>query len=103
MRGGNCEGGWAIRPWRSTSMNDDRIDFSALDPTADEASLNEIARGIAERSRFVMRARRSRPEAAQTVWTMLASWRRPVLAAASLVGIVSLLMAGRAHRAGISA
>ena len=69
-------------------MTDDtHIDLTALDPTADPARIERSAHLIAMRVAPSLRARHER---APVVWLQLAQWRRPVLATAALVAIVSV-------------
>lgn len=70
-------------------MTDDtRIDLSALDPAADPARLERSVGVIAARLAPSLRRRR---EPAPALWLQLAGWRRPVLAAAALVVVASVV------------
>ncbi len=67
--------------------DDDRIDFSALDPEADPTRLERSAHTIAARLAPSLARRRARD---QTLWLQLLWWRRPVLAAGVLVAAASI-------------
>ncbi|MGD8868608.1 MAG: hypothetical protein PVI01_13305 [Gemmatimonadales bacterium] len=67
-------------------MNDERIDFSGLDPTQDAERFGAIVRSIAAAAAGELAARRARA----SVVGQVASWWRPLLAAAAIVGIVSI-------------
>jgi hypothetical protein len=67
-------------------MIDDRIDFSSLDPTEDRERFDDIVRSITEAASGQLAARRARAD----VFAQLASWWRPLLAAAAIMGIVSI-------------
>ena len=67
-------------------MNDERIDFSALDPTRDRARFDSTVKSISARAAGELAARRARFSPVSE----LARWRRPVLAAAA----VALLICG---------
>ena len=67
-------------------MSDDRIDFSGLDPTQDAERFDAIVRSITDAAANQLAARRARA----TVVGQVASWWRPLLAAAAIVGIVSI-------------
>jgi hypothetical protein len=70
-------------------VNDDRrMDLGPLDPERDVARLDRAARAVAMRVAPLLAARRERPADA---WGLLESWRRPVLAAAALVAVASLV------------
>jgi hypothetical protein len=59
-------------------MNDDRIDFSALDPSRDAGRWEALADAVAGRA---LRERRR----SKTVAGQLAAWWRPALAAAAVI------------------
>lgn len=61
-------------------MDDDRIDFSPLDPAADPARWERLVGSLTARAL----AARRRP---RTVAAQLAVWARPVLAAAAVVAV----------------
>ncbi|MEE9197545.1 MAG: hypothetical protein V3U45_05330 [bacterium] len=63
----------------------DSIDFSPLDPTTDEARFDEIVGGIVARAAGELSLRRAR----STTIVQLARWRRPMLAAAALMAVIS--------------
>ena len=66
-------------------MTDDRIDFSPLDPSADKQHFEEIVQSITARAAPALAARRVRSSfIAEVVY-----WRRPMLAAAAVILIVS--------------
>jgi hypothetical protein len=67
-------------------MNEERIDFSPLDPTRDRARFDSTVRSISARAAGALAARRARSNPVSE----LARWRRPVLAAAA----VALLFCG---------
>jgi hypothetical protein len=67
---------------------DERIDLHALDPSGDPARLDRTARAIAARVGPVLAARRA---ALADPWSVLAAWRRPVLAAAAVIALVSVV------------
>src|SRR5437016_6608679 len=86
-------------------MNEDgdRMDFSALDPKAEPERLERARSSIAARVAPALRARRGSAAARPDVWMGLAAWRRPVLAAAALIALVSALALAQARpRAGAS-
>ncbi len=66
-------------------MTDERIDFSALDPTADAERFEEIVGRISAAAAPALAARR----VPAGVFGQVAGWWRPLLAAAVLAGIVS--------------
>ncbi len=67
----------------------DRIDFSALDPEADPARLERTARAVAARLALSLAGRRAHDRA---LWLQLVGWRRPVLAAGALVAAASIVV-----------
>ncbi len=75
--------------------DDDRIDLSALDPDRDPARLERSARAVAARVAPSLRRRRERVPA---LWLGLARWRRPVVAAATLVAVASVAVLVLPHR-----
>lgn len=66
-------------------MIDERIDFSGLDPTADRERFDAIVASISEAAAPTLAARRARA----SVIGQVAGWRRPLLAAAAIAGIVA--------------
>ncbi len=77
-------------------MSDERIDFSSLDPTQDAERFDAIVHSITDAAANQLAARRARA----TVVGQVASWWRPLLAAAAIVGIVSI---GALARSGTTA
>ena len=75
-------------------MTDERLDFSALDPTADAERFDRVRGAIVARVAPRLRAWRAR----QVLWTQLAAWRRPVLAAAAAIVLASAAVIVRAPR-----
>lgn len=77
---------------------DERIDLSALDPSADRERWERLVRSVADRA---VAARRQSPMLLQ-----LAAWSRPALAAAAVLAIgvwsASALTAGEAREAAAS-
>ena len=67
-------------------MSDERIDFSGLDPMQDAERFDAIVRSITDAAANQLAVRRARA----TVVGQVASWWRPLLAAAAIVGIVSI-------------
>jgi hypothetical protein len=67
-------------------MDDDRIDFSALDPTRDEAHFESLIDSIMERAADRLAERR----ASSSPLMQLVQWRRPMLAAAAVIAMVSV-------------
>lgn len=66
-----------------------RIDLSALDPDRDSTRLERSAGAIAVRVAPSLRRRRERPP---VMWLELAQWRTPILAAAGLLAVVSIVV-----------
>jgi hypothetical protein len=69
--------------------DDTRMDLSALDPVRDPTRLERSASVIAARVAPSLRRRRERPP---VMWLELAQWRAPILAAAGLVAVVSIVV-----------
>jgi len=67
-------------------MSDDHIDFSALDPTRDEAHFEGLVSGIMKHAEPELGRRRQR----LTVVAQVGHWWRPLLAAAAIIIAVSL-------------
>ncbi|UCF21184.1 MAG: hypothetical protein JSU87_07300 [Gemmatimonadota bacterium] len=67
-------------------MSEDRIDFSALDPTRDSERFESTVRAISAAAGPQLAARRARSNVIVQVY----GWWRPVLAAAAVIGVVSL-------------
>ena len=65
--------------------NDNPINFASIDPTADPAAFDRRVEAIIARAATELAARRVRANPV----LQLASWRRPMLAAAALVAVVS--------------
>jgi hypothetical protein len=65
-------------------MDDERLDLSALDPSADGARFARLIAGTLERARPELRRR-----AAAGPMGLLARWTRPMLAAAAITAIAS--------------
>jgi hypothetical protein len=64
----------------------DRFDLSPLDPFADPARRERFVGDVMARAAFEL-ARRRR---GATVWTVMAAWARPALAAAALAVLASV-------------
>jgi hypothetical protein len=67
-------------------MNDDRIDFSAVDPTKDEARFEKLVSSIVHDAEIELERRQGR----LTVVGQVGQWWRPLLAAAMITVVVSL-------------
>ena len=67
-------------------MNDDRIDFSALDPTRDQAHFDRLVDSVMARAADELATRR----ASSSPLMQLVQWRRPMLAAAAVIAMVSV-------------
>jgi hypothetical protein len=67
-------------------MDDDRIDFSALDPTQDRVRFDELVASIMEKAEAELGVRR----ASTNPLSQLVQWRRPMLAAAAVIAMVSV-------------
>ena len=76
-----------------------RIDLSALDLARDPTRLERSACAIAARVAPSLRRRRERPP---VMWLELAQWRRPVLAAAALVAVVSIVVMSSPRSASVA-
>ena len=66
-------------------MDDNRIDLSSLDPTRDQARFDRLVGSIMGEAASELEARKG----ARNTLTLLVSWKRPMLAAAGLVAVVS--------------
>lgn len=77
-------------------MSDERIDFASLDPTRDAKRFDAIVSSITTAAAGELASRGARA----SVVGQVASWWRPLLAAAAIVGIVSI---GALARLGTSA
>lgn len=77
--------------------DDERLDLRPLDPGRDGARLERLARAVAVRVAPGLAARRAR---AADAWSLLASWRRPVLAAAAALTVLSAVSLVRTSRVG---
>ncbi len=67
-------------------MDDDRIDLSAFDPTRDEAHFDRLVDSIMVRAADQLAERR----ASSSPLMQLVQWRRPMLAAAAVIAMVSV-------------
>jgi hypothetical protein len=67
-------------------MNDDRIDFSAVDPTKDDAHFEALVSTIVRDAEVELDRRQGR----LTVVGQVGQWWRPLLAAAAVIIVVSL-------------
>jgi|GEM_PF-1633969 len=67
-------------------MDDDRIDFSALDPTRDQARFDGLVGSIVDQAADELDRRR----VSNSPLNLLVQWRRPMLAAAAVIAIVSV-------------
>jgi hypothetical protein len=67
-------------------MDDDRFDFSPLDPTGDHERFERIVRSITGAAAGELTRRRARA----SVVGQVGLWWRPLLAAAAIAGIVSI-------------
>ncbi len=67
-------------------MDEDRIDFSALDPTRDQDHFESLVGSIVERAEDQLAQRR----AASSSLMQLVQWRQPMLAAAAVIAMVSV-------------
>lgn len=77
-------------------MSEERIDFASLDPTRDAKRFDAVVGSITAAAARELASRRARA----SVVGQVASWWRPLLAAAAIVGIVSI---GALARLGTSA
>jgi hypothetical protein len=66
-------------------MNEERFDFSALDPTREPERFETVVRSISAAATPELAARRARAN----VFGEVAGWWRPLLAAAAVIGFVS--------------
>lgn len=73
-------------------MNDDRFDLEPL--RLDRERAEHIARAVLTRARGTLAARRRMQG---SLWSELGAWERPLLAAASLVALLSIGMLVRAR------
>ena len=67
-------------------MNDDRIDFSAVDPIKDEVHFERLISSIVRDAAPELALRRGR----LTVVAQVGQWWRPLMAAAAVIIVVSL-------------
>lgn len=67
-------------------MDDDRIDFSSLDPTRDLDRFDRLVGSIMEQSGDELAHRR----ATSNPLMQLVNWKRPMLAAAAVIAMVSV-------------
>lgn len=65
----------------------EHFDLSPLDPFADPAYRDRVIAGIMDRAAFELARRRK----SATVWTVMAAWARPALAAAALAVVASAI------------
>jgi hypothetical protein len=66
-------------------MDDDRIDFSSLDPTRDRDRFDRLVGSIMEQAADELENRR----ATSGPLMQLVNWKRPMLAAAAVIAMVS--------------
>ena len=67
-------------------MNDERLDFRALDPSVDADRWNRIVASVAMRGMAARMAAVSRP----SILELLAGWRRPALALTAILALVAV-------------
>jgi hypothetical protein len=67
-------------------MNKEPVHFGSLDPRSDPDRFERVVRAIVETAGPELSLRRARA----SVFSQLSAWRRPLLAAAAIAGIVSL-------------
>lgn len=72
-------------------MSDDHLDLTPLDPTADEARFGQLVASISGRAADELARRRAR----SSTIAQLALWKRPMLIAAVVIGIVSISVLAR--------
>ncbi len=72
-------------------MSHDHLDLTPLDPTADEARFEQLVASISERAADQLARRRARSSAI----AQLTLWKRPMLIAAAVIGIVSVTVLAR--------
>ncbi len=75
-------------------MKHDRVDFNALDPTADPRRFDDTVRAITSGAASELVRRR----AVASVVGQIVIWRRPLLMAATLTALVSGTALWHAHR-----
>lgn len=68
-------------------MTEDPIDFSKLDPTADPVRFEAIVRSITESAAGQLATRRARAG----VMGQISRWTRPMLAAAAVLALLSII------------
>lgn len=76
-------------------MSEERIDFSALDPTADAARFDGLVRAVRAAGEPELRRLRARPG----VMAGVVAWTRPALAAAAVLAALSVGTLARQPRA----
>ena len=67
-------------------MSEDRIDFSQLDPTRDQAYFDRLVGSVMDRATDELAARRE----SNSPLMQLVKWKRPMLAAAAVIALVSV-------------
>jgi hypothetical protein len=67
-------------------MNEEPVDFGPIDPRSDPDRFERAVRSIVETAGPELSLRHARA----SVFSQLSAWRRPLLAAAAIAGIVSL-------------
>ena len=67
-------------------MDDDRIDFSSLDPTRDQNRFDQLVGSIMEQAADELANR----TATSNPLMQLVNWKRPMLAAAAVIAMVSV-------------
>lgn len=67
-------------------MNEERVDLGPLDPRSDPDRFEHVVRSIVDTAGPELSLRRAR----SSVFSQVSAWRRPLLAAAAVAGIVSL-------------
>ena len=72
-------------------MNEDRIDFSLIDPLEDDERFEQLVGAITERAAYQLAERRARYSAVGQV----AQWWRPMLAAAAVLLIMAVTTLAR--------
>lgn len=72
----------------SGGEGDERLDFSALDPTRDAAAFEARLRSI----RVAARSELARRSGAPGLFDLFLGWRRPILAASTLLAAASLVV-----------
>lgn len=76
-----------------THGDPERVDLIPLDPRADTARFERLVREV----RRAATPELVRRQAGLTVWGQIAHWRRPILAAAGLLTLASVIVMAVAH------